>query len=278
MEGKQFDISFIILTWNSKKYIEKCLQSIDTIRKLSIKIYVIDNGSQDETVSILKQIKGNKMYAQLEVVLLSSNKGTTVSRNLGLKRACEDSKYVCILDSDTIINEATMIQLVKILSADPSIGIVGPALQGLDGNFQNSGRAIPTLSLKLFKVMPFKALREWGARKEQIPKTKDVIDVGYLMSACWMMPTNLIKKIGLLDESIFYAPEDVEYCMRAWKYGYRVCYAKNISIIHAWQRLSRKKLLSKHNWEHIKGLFYLFHRYHCYFNKPDYIHYKNQGE
>lgn len=276
LETGQFDISFIILTWNSEKYIEKCLQSIDTIRNFSTKIYVIDNGSKDSTISVLEQIKAKMTHAALEIILLSSNKGTTVSRNLGLKKACENSKYICVLDSDTIVNEQAITQLIEILSADPTIGIVGPVLQGLDGLIQNSGRAIPTLSLKLLKVLPFKNLREMGARREQIHKTKDITDVGYLMSACWMMPSSLIKKIGFLDENIFYAPEDVEYCMRAWKSGYRVCYAENASIIHVWQRLSRKKLLSKHNWEHIKGLIYLFHRYHCYFNKPDYIHYKNK--
>lgn len=278
MENIQFDISFVILTWNSEKYIEKCLRSIDTIRAFNTKIYVIDNGSKDGTISVLDRIKSQLTHTQFEVIPLSCNRGTTVSRNLGLNKACENSRYICVLDSDTIINEAAMKQLVETLAEDPSIGIVGPVLQGLDGSLQNSGRAIPTLPLKLLKVLPSKALREKGARKELIPKTRNVTDVGYLMSACWMMSSSLIKQIGLLDENIFYAPEDVEYCMRAWKYGYRVCYVKDASIIHVWQRLSRKKLLSKHNWEHVKGLFYLFHRYRCYFSKPDYVHYISQGE
>jgi len=278
LENKQYDLSFIILTWNSEKYIEDCLQSIDTITTLRTQIYVIDNGSRDHTLSVLEQMKNKLAHTRLEIIPLSSNQGTTISRNMGLKKACGNSKYICVLDSDTIVNEAAMVQLVKILAADHTIGIVGPVLKGLDGSIQNSGRAIPTLSLKLMKVMPCKGLREKGAQKEQIPKLQAVTDVGYLMSACWVMPSSLVEKIGLLDENIFYAPEDVEYCMRAWQHGYRVCYAKAVSIIHVWQRLSRKKLFSKHNWEHLKGLFYLFHRYHCFFDKPNYIHYKSQGE
>lgn len=275
MENKQYDISFIILTWNSEKYIKKCLQSIDEITRFNTKIYVIDNGSLDGTVSLLNHMKDQLLHAHFESILLASNSGTTVSRNLGLKKACKDSRYICVLDSDTIVNESAVTKLLEILSTDPTIGIVGPVLQGMDASIQNSGRAIPTLSLKFLKVLPSKKLRERGIRKEQIPKKQDVTDVGYLMSACWMMPASLIQEIGFFDENIFYAPEDVEYCMRAWRYGYRVCYVKNASIIHVWQRLSRKKVFSKHNWEHIKGLLYLFHRYHCYFNKPDYIHYEN---
>ena len=162
---------------------------------------------------------------------------------------------------------------MKTLESDPKIGIVGPMMKGLDGKIQNSGRGIPTFKIKLLKVMPVMSLQRRGEQLEAIPKTKNITNVGYLMSACWMLPVELVEKIGLLDERIFYAPEDVEYCMRAWKNGYKVCYDQEAVIIHAYQRLSRKSLLSKHNWEHLKGLLYLFHRYHCYFDKPDYIKY-----
>lgn len=266
-----YDISFIILTWNSADYIDKCLESIDTLCSFKVKIHVIDNGSRDNTPLILREMQGKLQHVKLETIFLSENRGTTVSRNMGIRNAVKDSKYLCILDSDTVINEAAMQRLMKTLDNDPKIGIVGPMMKGLDGKVQNSGRGIPTFKLKLLKVMPVMSLRRRGEQLEVIPKTKNITTVGYLMSACWMLSTELVEKIGLLDERIFYAPEDVEYCMRAWKNGYKVCYDRDAVIIHAWQRLSRKKLLSKHNWEHLKGLMYLFHKYNCYFRMPDYI-------
>lgn len=273
MVQSKYDISFIILTWNSANYIDQCLASIDEIRQFKVKIYVIDNGSTDETRRLLENWQVKVHRAELEVIPLSTNKGTTVSRNLGIRKAYNNSQYLCLLDSDTVINEKAMARLVQTLESDSKIGIVGPAMKGLDGQIQNSGRGIPTLKIKLFKVMPFVTLRHKGEQMEMIPKEHEITDVGYLMSACWMMPAILIEKIGLLDENIFYAPEDVEYCLRAWKRGYRVCYYQDALIVHAWQRLSRKKLFSRHNWEHIKGLLYLFHKYNCYFNRPDYVKY-----
>ena len=83
------------------------------------------------------------------------------------------------------------------------------------------------------------------------------------MSACWMMRKELPTEIGLLDEKIFYAPEDVDYCIRCQKAGYSVQYCYDAEIYHEWQRLSRKKIFSKHNYEHTKGLAYLF-RKHSY--------------
>lgn len=269
----QYDISFIILTWNSMAYIEKCIKSIDEVHSLKTKVYVVDNGSTDGTLQFLHALQKNLLHTELEVISLPKNMGTTVSRNLGIKKAYKNSRYLCVLDSDTEVNEDALQHLVQTLESDAEIGIVGPVMKGLDGTIQNSGRGIPTLQLKLFKVMPFQSLRRKGEQMEIIPKEQDVTNVGYLMSACWMFSAKLVEQIGFLDERIFYAPEDVEYCMRAWKNGYRVCYDKNATIIHAWQRLSRKKLFSKLNWEHIKGLLYLFHQYGCYCKRPDYIKY-----
>lgn len=271
----KYDLAFVILTWNSEGYIAKCLQSINTINSFDVKVYVIENGSRDKTSQVLQRLQKELRHINLEIIPLSENKGTTVSRNIGLRKAYQEAKYICILDSDTVINENAIQYMIDVLEKNSQIGIVGPMLKGLDGAIQNSGRGIPTVVLKALKVLPIKRLKQKGESLEKIPKNTDITQVGYLMSACWLLPSSLIEKIGFLDENIFYAPEDVEYCLRAWQEGYQVVYAKKVSIIHAWQRLSRKKLFSKHNWEHIKGLIYLFHKYHCYFQKPAYVHYEN---
>ncbi|WP_296961643.1 glycosyltransferase family 2 protein, partial [uncultured Dialister sp.] len=237
-----YDLSFVILTWNSQNYIARCLNSIDQITSMRVKIYVIDNGSKDRTISILQKLQHSLHYAALEIISLPDNKGTTISRNIGLKKACRNSSYICILDSDTVVNEQAMKSLMQSLKSYQDIGIIGPVMKGLDGTVQNSGRGIPTFKLKLFKALPVTSLRRKGEQMEQVPKKDAITNVGYLMSACWMIPVKVVEKIGFLDENIFYAPEDVEYCMRAWKNGYRVAYNNQAYITHAWQRLSRKKL------------------------------------
>ena len=68
------------------------------------------------------------------------------------------------------------------------------------------------------------------------------------------------------NEKLFYAPEDIEYCVRAWSKGYYVAYLKTHNLTHLWQRLSRKKLFSKHNLEHLKGLLYFSFKHHVVFS------------
>jgi len=71
--------------------------------------------------------------------------------------------------------------------------------------------------------------------------------------------------VGLLDEKIFYSPEDVDYCIRVWKAGFDIRYLPKYEIIHDAQEISRAKgiRINFFTLSHIKGLLYLFlkHRY-----------------
>lgn len=269
----QFDIGFVILTWNSERYIQKCIESIFLLREFQVIICVVDNGSSDKTIQILENLRKKSVpqKMELDIISLKENMGTTISRNLGIKKISSQIKNLCILDSDTIINRNAVLDMLCLLYKDEKNGIVGPRMENSGGIEQQSGRNIPTMTLKLLKVMPIKTLREKGEAMERISNfDEDVVPVGYLMSACWLMRADLVHEIGLLDEKIFYAPEDVEYCLRAWENGYRVLLDRRVKIIHEWQRLSRKKLISKHNWEHIKGLLYLYNKYGLWHSKEKY--------
>ena len=274
-------IAFVILTWNSEKYIKKCLNSIINLSFDEIRIVIIDNGSSDNTVNLIKDININNENYYLDLIKLDSNLGTTISRNIGIKKIQDKVDYLCILDSDTIVNQIAINHMIEVLNENEQNGIIGPVMKTSEGRIQLSGRKIPTLTTKILKILPFKFAKKKGELLEVVDikyNNNNIFKVGYLMSACWLMKIKLVKEIGRLDENIFYAPEDVEFCMRAWLYGYNVVYDKNVEIIHEWQRISRKKLFSKHNWEHIKGLIYLYFKYKFIFStkKFERIIYKNK--
>lgn len=269
------DVGFVILTWNSDRYIEKCLESIVQMTSIKSSVYVIDNGSSDNTVDIVKKFENEKFSnAKIDMVKLPCNYGTTKSRNIGIRKLQDMCRYICVLDSDTVINENAIITLINTLEADDRNGIAGPCMKDENGKIQNSGRKIPTATVKLLKVLPVEKLKKKAEAMEQYPdSSKDYRYTGYLMSACWLIKTEVFENIGLLDENIFYAPEDVEFCLRAWTKGYKVLYCSKVQIIHSWQRLSRKKLFSKHNYEHIKGLAYMFYKYKFLFSNKKFEKY-----
>lgn len=267
-------VGFVILTWNSEKYIQNCLRAIFDIDTAAFEctVVVVDNGSIDQTVECIKTECSLHKESQHSCVVtcLDKNYGTTRSRNIGLKKLQEikpDIEFLCILDSDTEINEKALDIMTDELS-DPTVGIVGPRMHDTLGIYQVSGKNFPTFTEKLCKVMPLKSLRMYGEHQERIipPQGTGTRPVGYVMSACWLMRKSTIDMVGYFDERIFYAPEDVEYCIRCWKAGYKVAYCYDADILHHWQRLSRKKLISKHNYEHIKGLLYVFNKYKYMFS------------
>lgn len=267
-------IGFVILTWNSQKVIARCIDSISALDSEQIlsQVVIVDNGSSDDTKKIIKEKQ--IQYTQkldLSLIELEQNYGTTISRNKGiveLKNRNVKPDYLCVLDSDTQVNTKSLIRLIDELENNPRCGIIGPRMHDSNGVYQRSGRQIPTLTEKFLKVLPVKVLQEKGKTKEASIQDSGFgcVKVGYLMSACWMMRMCLTDEIGLLDERIFYAPEDVDYCIATQKAGYDIEYCYDADILHEWQRLSRKKLISKHNWEHIKGLIYMFMKYGYVFN------------
>lgn len=259
---KDSKTAFVIIAWNSEPYIEKCVLSVLDLQCRELDVWVVDNGSTDATSHILGEIA--QKDGRLHVVAEEENLGTTRSRNIPLRLIPVDTDYVCVLDSDTVVNQGAFEELAAALS-DESIGVVGPTMANSAGKVQLSGRALPTLGIKLGKAFPFGNVSARAAEDEKplSPVVGGLQDVGYLLSACWLMPYSSLQRVGYLDERIFYAPEDVDWCMRCHKEGLRVVRCYDARIIHEYQRLSHKRLFTKTNAEHIKGLAYYFkkHRY-----------------
>lgn len=261
-------VGFVILVWNSQNVIKACLSSILNMDDIDTYVVLIDNGSTDHSIKYAQNIiKDDNSF---EIIRYKKNIGTTVSRNLGLLKLKEKNvDYYCILDSDTIVNQEAFIKMTYELENHHEYGIIGPQMIDSKGISQISARAFPTLLEKLYKGIPIKTLQKLGEKMElQSPKYDDLssYSVDYLMSACWLLRPEAVEKVGLLDEKIFYAPEDAEYCIRMWKAGYKIAFCPQAQIIHEWQRLSKKKLISKMNWEHIKGLAYMFIKHKYMFN------------
>jgi len=262
-------ISFIILTWNSQIYIEKCIKSIlNDFKNIKVdnEILIIDGGSQDNTLNILKKLCCK--YQKINVIKLDRNMGTTISRNIDIRKSM--GKYIFILDSDTEIKEGTISTLVDTLNKKDNIGIVAPRLFYSDGSIQPSCKKFPTIKTKIYKYIPFNISRKIAEKDELYDNSyekdyKQITEVDYCISAAWMVNREAIEDIGLFDENIFYAPEDVDYCLRMWLKGWKVIYNPLASVVHHTQRKSYKD--PKIAWEHLKGLFYFFQKYNYWLNR-----------
>lgn len=259
------DISVIILTWNSEKHLSRCLDSLFFALcsdRFFYEVFIVDNGSSDNTVSIIKsfevQYPGN-----IVAIYLSTNTGTTYSRNLALEKAKGD--YIIVMDSDVEIWQQGTIRRLLDTFYDKKIGLVVPKLLYADGSLQKSTDVFPTLFTKIFRYFFLKWIEKKGQTFNQ---PSGLTEIDYAISALWVLKKEVLKKVGLLDENIFYAPEDVDYCLRIWLAGYKIVYNSKVSAIHHAQEISRGLKINQAAINHIKGLLYYFKKHKYVLSRP----------
>ena len=233
------DLSFIILTWNSERYIEACLLSVEkkcVDEGIAIEIIVIDNGSSDGTKQIINNLP-EPLLQHITVFELLENKGTTYPRNLGLKKAT--GKFICILDSDTEMKKGNLAVVLGKLEREDTVGIIAPKLILPNGKVQNSVKKFPTFLQKLWKIPKAIFGVKFSAPDfyEEFPFAVET-KVDTAISACWIFKKSLIDRIGYLDERIFYSPEDLDYSMRVFKARLQIIFYPHLEILHHTQQIS----------------------------------------
>jgi GT2 family glycosyltransferase len=261
-------LSAIIITWNSQRYIVGCLRSLAAeAKRRPMELFLIDNASTDGTLQVASEILTHSPFEAIHVIRLRRNHGTTRSRNLAFRKAA--GEHVLVLDSDTELLPGAIEALIT-SAREPRVGIVGPRLISPDGSTQAASKRFPTMRTKLLKILGGTLLHGLAEADELYSRSiydgDRSYEVDYCISATWLVNTVAMKEVGLLDERIFYAPEDVDYCLRMWMHGWRVLYNPIAHVIHHTQRMSYRSIsiMASHAW----GLLYYFYK-HRYFWSRD---------
>ncbi len=256
------DISLVIITWNAKHFLEKCLKSVfEKNNGFDFELIIIDNNSEDGTIEFVES-----NYPDAKLIKNSENRGVAPARNQGLKIA--KGKYILILDVDTeLVTDNAFEIMVNYMNNNKIVGIMGAKLIFPSGEIQYTCRKFPSIFDKFFyRIIPNSRFHE----KHFMMKSdhNQILKVDYIIGAFQFIRHELIKKIGLYDENIFYGPEDIDYCLRAKKNGYEVIYFPEIVLYHFYQRIT-KKIFTKITLKHFMGLLHYFNK-HKYLIYPKY--------
>ncbi len=253
-------ISAVILSYNSERHLESCLDSLlAALQGLPERseILVVENGSRDRSADILRRYLGRHPDS-VSGLFQDRNLGTTVSRNLALRQAA--GRYILILDSDVTMPAGTLERLLGYLETHERCGLVAPRLVYPDGRPQLSVDRFPTLWRKLARLVSLRALERDLSDRGEEPRPREVDTA---ISAFWLLRRELLAEVGPLDERFFYAPEDLDYCLSIWLSGYTVVYEPRVDAVHDAQELSRGHRVNRFTLLHALGLlrYFLKHGY-----------------
>jgi len=213
-------VAVIILTWNRVEDIVTCLESFSRLDYPNYEVVVVDNASSDDTVPTVR-----KDFPWATLIVNDDNLGYVGGNNVGIRYALERRfDYVFILNSDTKITPNVLSELVGVMQADPRIAITGAKNLCFD---------TPAFTWGKYGVLNWGPMlcRTHGRFRLDYPEGPPK-DVDWVIGNGCMMSREALERVGIFDEAFFQVNEDVDWCVRARKLGYRVVYVDSAAIYH----------------------------------------------
>ena len=137
------DLSIIIVSYNTKEFLKKCIVSIaENVKSISYEVIVVDNASSDGSASEMSNLKSK--ISNLKVISNKKNVGFSKANNLGLKASME-SRYVLFLNPDTVVQKQTIGKMIEFMDLHEDAGASTCKLVMPNGQIDDaSHRGFPT--------------------------------------------------------------------------------------------------------------------------------------
>lgn len=256
-----YELSIVIVNWNTKELIRDCLDSIyKNTKNLNYEIIVVDNNSTDESISMLKESFCS--YSNFTLIENKDNKGFASANNQAIKISKGES--ILLLNPDTKINGDVLKRSYECLNEEEKLGIVGCKVLNPDGTIQLAcRRMIPTPKDAFYKLFGLSRLFRKSSNLTRYNMTyvseDDFLDVDSVSGCFLMIKKDVIDKIGYLDDKFFMYGEEMDWCLRAKKAGYIVRYCPVGTIIH-YKGESSKQLGIKATFEFYRAMFVFYNK------------------
>jgi GT2 family glycosyltransferase len=233
------DVSIIIVAWNVRELLGNCLRSVfRETHGLEYEVIYVDNGSVDGSVEMVR-----REFPQTRLLENKENRGFIKANNQGIEIA--QGRYVLLLNSDTLVLDNAIAKTVAWADQHPEAAVVGCQVLNPDRTVQeNCFRFYSTLNMlwdvlwlsRAFPKHPVFGRKSYGGWDFNSVREVDVV-VGCFS----LVRMAAIRQVGVMDERFFVYGDDIDWCYRFVKAGWKVFFAPVGQIIHYGGQTTKKE-------------------------------------
>lgn len=238
------EFSVIVVLYNQAGLSLRTLQALADQQGVRFETILVDNASSDQTPQLLQRVHG------AQVLRNAGNLGFLRAARQGAQAA--RGRYLVFLNSDAIVQEGALQETLRLMRADPGIGVLGARVVLASGGLQEAGNLV------------FNDGSAGGIGRGEDAFHHAALaarETDYVSGVFLATPASVWRMLDGFDEA--FAPayyEDTDYCLRVWQAGLRVVYAPSVLLEHlewgsasgtsATELMARNRLLfaERHRW------------------------------
>ena len=264
------DLGIVIVNYNTCDLLRDCLSSIyESWGDFSFAVCVVDNASVDGSAEMVRQ-----EFSQTELIVSAQNNGYAYANNLGLRalglgdslKSVSQSPpaYVLLLNPDTILPPGALSNMLDFIGSRPWAGVVGPRLVLANGNLDKAcRRSFPSPEVSFYRMAGLATLfpnsSRFGAYNLTYLDENQEAELDSAVGAFMLLRSQAIQDVGLLDESFFMYGEDLDWCYRMKRAGWKVLYNPDCTVLHHKKGSSRHSRKALYEFYRAMLLFYQKH-------------------
>jgi GT2 family glycosyltransferase len=265
-------ISVIILHYKNTDDTFSCLKSLtgNNSFKLPFEIILVSNSGK------IKDIQS--LYPDIQYIENKVNKGFSGGVNTGIRKAFENgSSSVVLLNNDTILTYNSVLKFLEISESKDNLGICSPKIYFAPGFEYHSDKYRIQERGKI--IWYAGGIIDWencyashnGVDQPDYGQHEKESETAFATGCMMLIKKAVIDKIGLFDENYFLYYEDVDYCMRAKKAGFKIFYIPQVAIWHKNASSSDKPGSQIHEYYQTRNRLYFGMKYASFKTKKSLI-------
>lgn len=231
-------LAIVIVTWNVRNLALDCLRSVydDLARDdLQGEVWLVDNASADGTPDAIR-----RHFPQVKLLEPGENLGFAAGNNLALRAigfpdGDELPELVLLLNPDTSVQPGALRALIDGLQTSGA-GLAGARLIYGDGSFQHSAFAFPGLAQLIIDLFPVPGRLVESRINGRYPRSlyarQNPFEIDHPLGATFLLRREVIRQVGLLDESFYIYCEEIDWAMRIKAAGWKVVCVPQAEVIH----------------------------------------------